>query len=446
MLEAELSGKTLAELAGQLHCSERHFSRLFREEFGVPLRARQIELRLQRARQLLADSDAKIINVAFESGYRHLGLFNAMFKKRFGVTPSEWRQQNFSAQPQNFVKRAAPVLVLLLLLANLFFTAAAGAQSTKFPASKPAAATNAEPHFTVEKYLVSGNTVLAPGQLGQILTNLPAAFGTNVSLADIRAELGDLQMAYRERGFVTVAVGLPQQKLTNATVKVKVTEGRLADIKVQGNNYYSTENVLKALPSLHTNMLFNSRVFQRELDQANASRDRQIYPVIGPGLEPGTSELTLKVKDRLPLHARVEVNDDTTPGTPDSRIAFNSQYDNLWQLEHQIGISYAFSPINYGTANTYYFSPLDLPQIANESVYYRLPLGRLVSVQQQIDQSGGKFGYNEVTHQFQMPPPSGRPELTIYGSRATTDSGVSLDAPDIVTTASVAAIGASDRR
>jgi hemolysin activation/secretion protein len=293
----------------------------------------------------------------------------------------------------------------------------------------------------VEKYLVSGNTVLAPGQLGQILTNLPAAFGTNVSLADIRAELADLQMAYRERGFVTVSVGLPQQKLTNDTVKIKVTEGRLADIKVQGNKYYRTENVLRALPSLHTNMLLNSHVFQRELDEANANRNRQIYPVIGPGLEPGTSELTLKVKDRLPLHARVEINNETTPGTPDSRVAFNSQYDNLWQLEHQIGISYSFSPINYGTANTYYFSPLDLPQIANESVYYRLPLGRPVSVQQQIDDSSGRFGYNEVTHQFQMPPPSGRPELTIYGSRATTDSGISLDAPQFITTTSLQQLG-----
>ena len=103
--EIELSECSLADLAKQLNCSERHFSRLFREEFGVPLRARQIELRLQRARQLLANSNAKIINVAYESGYRHLGLFNSMFKKRFGATPSEWRQQNlnkdFPVQPRN---------------------------------------------------------------------------------------------------------------------------------------------------------------------------------------------------------------------------------------------------------------------------------------------------------------------------------------------------------
>jgi AraC-like DNA-binding protein len=92
--ETELAAHSLADLAAQLHCSERHFSRLFREEFGASLRTRQIELRLQRARHLLASSNAKIINVALDSGYRHLGLFNAMFKKRFGMTPSEWRRQN----------------------------------------------------------------------------------------------------------------------------------------------------------------------------------------------------------------------------------------------------------------------------------------------------------------------------------------------------------------
>ncbi len=94
MTEAELSESSLSDLARQLHCSERHFSRLFRAELGVPFRTRQIELRLQRACQLLADSNVKIINVAYASGYRHLALFNTMFKRRFGLTPSEWRHKH----------------------------------------------------------------------------------------------------------------------------------------------------------------------------------------------------------------------------------------------------------------------------------------------------------------------------------------------------------------
>jgi AraC-like DNA-binding protein len=106
MTEAELSERSLPELARQLNCSERHFSRLFREEFGVPFQARQIELRLQRARQLLTDSNAKIINVAYVSGYRHLGLFNAMFKKRFGLTPIEWRRQQHPDKEQPALRPA----------------------------------------------------------------------------------------------------------------------------------------------------------------------------------------------------------------------------------------------------------------------------------------------------------------------------------------------------
>ncbi len=460
MPEAELSQCSLHDLAGQLNCSERHFSRLFREEFGVPFRARQIELRLLHARQLLANSDAKIINVAYDSGYRHLGLFNAMFKKRFGVTPSEWRQQslrkNGPSSPRNgpakFVVRAAALLVLFALNLILPVRAQTGTAAPPVSADPEAAvraraallqkmadldarekdtrvhvaSTNSGPTFEVRKYLVLGNTVLPPEVIGHALTNVDGAFGTNTSLAGIRAALAELQRVYRERGYVTVSVGLPQQKLTNATVKVKVTEGRLAAINITGNRYFSSNNVMRALPSLHTNMLINSHVLQRELDVANASRNRQIYPVIGPGPEPDTSELTLKVKDCLPLHARLELNNQATPDTPYYRVNFSAQYDNLWNFEHQIGIQYNFTPDQFKNSNPYYATPFDYPLIANYSAYYRLPLGGYKSVEQQVEGNPGSFGYNEATHQFQMPPPTGRPELTLYASRSTEDTGVQL--------------------
>jgi hemolysin activation/secretion protein/AraC-like DNA-binding protein len=458
MPEAELSQCSLRDLAGQLNCSERHFNRLFREEFGVPFRARQIELRLLHARQLLTNSDDKIINVAYDSGYRHLGLFNAMFKKRFGVTPSEWRQQNLRKNcpppPRNGLAKFTARAAVLLVLFALNFISPARAQTG--PAAPPASAdpetmaqaravllrklaelkaqdndtrvhvvsTNAGPRFDVEKYMVMGNTVLLPEAIARAITNVDGAFGTNTSIDGIRAAMIELQKAYRERGYVTVSVGLPQQKLTNAVVKVKVTEGRLAAINVTGNRYYSSNNVMCALPSLHTNTLLNSHVLQRELDNANASRDRQIYPVIGPGPEPETSELTLKVKDQLPLHARLEVNNQATPNTPDLRANFNAQYDNLWDLEHQIGIQYSFTLDQFKNNDPYYFTPFDDPLIANYSGYYRLPLGGYNSVQDRMDANPGNFGYDEVTHKFNVPPATGRPALTLYATRSVSDTGV----------------------
>jgi transcriptional regulator GlxA family with amidase domain len=132
--EAELQDCSNTELAGLLRCSPRHLSRLFREELGTSLRARQTELRLLKARQLLADSTAKVINVALDSGYRHLGLFNAMFKKRFGMTPTEWRRLNAKkARPRRTADLTRRLNAALLML-GAFVCGGARAQEQTPPA------------------------------------------------------------------------------------------------------------------------------------------------------------------------------------------------------------------------------------------------------------------------------------------------------------------------
>lgn len=80
-----------AELAQICGCSLRHLRRLFRQCFGVSLRTQQTEYRLHRASQLLMETDDKVISIAWAVGFRHLGLFSRMFKRRFQMTPSEWR-------------------------------------------------------------------------------------------------------------------------------------------------------------------------------------------------------------------------------------------------------------------------------------------------------------------------------------------------------------------
>jgi AraC-like DNA-binding protein len=93
MPDTELIHYSPGQLARLCGCSVRHFNRLFREYFGTSTRTRQTELRLLKARQLLCASDQQINQIAAESGYRNLSLFNSLFKRRFGATPSEWRRK-----------------------------------------------------------------------------------------------------------------------------------------------------------------------------------------------------------------------------------------------------------------------------------------------------------------------------------------------------------------
>jgi AraC-like DNA-binding protein len=96
---AEFQSLAASKLARECGCSVRHFSRLFKARFGVTLLAKQIELRLDRAKLLLLESDAKIIDVSMDCGFQHPGLFTAMFKRRFGMTPSQWRKRSARQVP-----------------------------------------------------------------------------------------------------------------------------------------------------------------------------------------------------------------------------------------------------------------------------------------------------------------------------------------------------------
>ena len=134
-----------------------------------------------------------------------------------------------------------------------------------------------------------------------------------------------------------------------------------------------------------------------------------------PGLEPGTTGLILDVQDRLPLHGRLEWDNYSPPGTPELRVNANASYDNLWQLNHSLGLQYGFSPdlMKPSLDGAHLpLNPLDSPNVTYYSGFYRAPLGPPESMESQIGRDPNHFGYNETTKQFVLPPTTGRPEFS----------------------------------
>ena len=429
LTDSELLNFTPAQLSRQCGCSMRHFGRLFSHHLGTSVRAHQTRLRLQKAGLLLANGNTKVIEVALESGYHNLSLFNKMFKKHTGMTPTQWRQRHADAPESRPSKNAKSALLAVGLLLS-FGLAAASAAETRTPSpSTPPAATNASVTttaatstntFKIEGYRVEGNTVLDPWIIKKTLAPY---VGDAMTFAQITKGVTELRLAYRQMGFVTCTVTLPQQSISNGIVRLDVIESPLADVSVTGNKWYSTSNILAALPSARTNALLNSLAFQQELALANANRDRQIYPEVAPGPEPGTTALRLKVVDQLPLHASYEVNNQSTPGTPDIRMNGGLLYNNFWQKNHQGGLQYNFTPGQFKDANPHIENALDKPQVVSYSGFYRMPLD-MGKTDTYKPLHSSDFGYDEATRRFRPPPPSeGSPELVLYASRSVSDTG-----------------------
>jgi len=84
-----LSLKTVARLAG---FAPSHFSKLFIKRERVPFEQYVRSLRLERAKQLLADTDLDAARVADLSGFRSPQYFSHVFTEALGMTPLTYRQ------------------------------------------------------------------------------------------------------------------------------------------------------------------------------------------------------------------------------------------------------------------------------------------------------------------------------------------------------------------
>jgi AraC family transcriptional regulator len=82
---------TLPAFARRAGLSERHVSRLFQLELGRTFREHLAELRLERAKSLLRETEMTVIEVAGETGWSSLAHFNSVFRRRVGYTPRQFR-------------------------------------------------------------------------------------------------------------------------------------------------------------------------------------------------------------------------------------------------------------------------------------------------------------------------------------------------------------------
>ena len=82
------------EIASAAYLSEYHFARLFKQISGVTPHVYLANLRLERARKLLAETTLPISEVASVVGYQSQSHFTKMFKSVTGVTPRVYRESS----------------------------------------------------------------------------------------------------------------------------------------------------------------------------------------------------------------------------------------------------------------------------------------------------------------------------------------------------------------
>lgn len=85
-----ISNLSMNEIASKSFMSEVYFRKIFKAEYGTSPQKYIINLRIQKATELIETGDFSLKEVALMSGYNDYKYFSAEFKRLIGVSPSEY--------------------------------------------------------------------------------------------------------------------------------------------------------------------------------------------------------------------------------------------------------------------------------------------------------------------------------------------------------------------
>lgn len=84
----------LSSIAEMLSVSQEHLSRVFKKEMGIGFKEYLVQLRLQKAEDMLKHETGRAVSeVAYACGFNDGNYFSYKFKKAYGISPSEVRRK-----------------------------------------------------------------------------------------------------------------------------------------------------------------------------------------------------------------------------------------------------------------------------------------------------------------------------------------------------------------
>lgn len=97
---------SLRMVADTVHLSPNYFSEQFKRFTGINFVEYIARLRIEKARELLRESDLRVTEIAFAVGFQSLSQFNRVFRRFSGKSPTKFRATECSASKLNFLPGA----------------------------------------------------------------------------------------------------------------------------------------------------------------------------------------------------------------------------------------------------------------------------------------------------------------------------------------------------
>ena len=208
--------------------------------------------------------------------------------------------------------------------------------------------------FFLKKIVITGSTIFKPEEFSSIYQPY---LNKEITFQDLETVMKAMESVYAKKGYLTTSAYIPPQDIKDGQVEIRVAEGKMGNLKIEGNKWFSSDLIERFFHS-KKNQILNINELQRDVLRLNQSSDLEVKTVISAGQDPQSSDIVLQVKDKLPWHIGIGEDNQGTRLTGQYRTSFTLRTSNLT-----------------GNADSLFSVSLLSRDTFGQSISYGLPIG-----------------------------------------------------------------------
>jgi hemolysin activation/secretion protein len=209
------------------------------------------------------------------------------------------------------------------------------------PTPKPAAG---DVTFFVKEIRLEGNRVISTSELKPLLSSYE---NREITMKELSQAAEAVEKTYRKQGYITSRAIIPPQKLDTQSPLIRVIESKVGNIEIEGERF-TREKYLASHMKLKKGERLNYAPIREALVAMNQNPDRQVKSVFRKGTDPESTDIILKVDERLPYHAGLSYDNQGSPATGRQRFGPSVRTTNLTGTDDALSVGSVFGE-NFGT-------------------------------------------------------------------------------------------------
>ena len=212
------------------------------------------------------------------------------------------------------------------------------AQPSPQPSPSPAPSTAPDSQtIQVQKIKVTGSTIFRPDQFNPIVQPFE---GRSLTLEQLREVADKITQLYLERGYITSRAILVDQAITDGVVEIRVIEGSLEQIQIEGTRRLNPDYV-RSRVQLGAGTPLNTAQLEDQLRLLRADPlFENVEASLRAGSRTGQSILIVRVIEANPFEGSLGVDNYSPPSVGSERLGVNLLYRNLTGDGDSIATSY----------------------------------------------------------------------------------------------------------